>query len=87
MINTTAYISASGTTNAVPSGASVVHTVVIPAATSNTITFQSTAATPVVYFVLPASTVAGSYVFDAVCGNGLDIVAAGNDTAIVTIGV
>lgn len=82
--NTTTYISSQTTTHISAIGVdTVVHTVIIPKTTSGTITFQSLAATPVVYFVLPASTIAGSYLLDAVCGNGLDVVTAGSDVLIV----
>ncbi len=65
-------------------GETLVHTVEIPVTTISTLTFQSTASPAVTYFVLPAGTVADSYQFDSVCGNGLDVVAAGADVAIIT---
>ncbi len=73
-----------GTVHIAPNGETVIHTVEIPVTTVNTITFQSTATPAVVYFVLPAATIAKSYEFDCVVGNGLDVVAAGADVAIIT---
>lgn len=81
--NTITYIHTQTTTHITTTGSTTIHTVIIPKTTSGTITFQSIAATPVVYFVLPASTIAGSYKFDGVCGNGLDVVTAAGDTLIV----
>ncbi len=84
MKNTITQLNGAATAHIATSGEVVVHTVEVPITTVNTITFRSIAATPVTYFVLPAATVAGSYQFDSVCGNGLDVVAAGADVAIIT---
>ncbi len=83
VFNTPTYIHTQTTTHIATSGSVTVHTVVIPKTTSGSITFQSVAATPVTYFVLPASTIAGSYKFDGVCGNGLDVVTGAGDVAII----
>ncbi|MGH7249354.1 MAG: hypothetical protein ACREGC_00085 [Minisyncoccia bacterium] len=74
--NTTTHIAALG-------DETTIHTVIIPKTTSGTVTFQSLADTPVVYFVLPTATIAGSYLFDCVCGNGLDVVTSASDVVIV----
>ncbi len=82
--NTPTYITTNTTTHIAAIGVdAVVHTVIIPKTTSGTVTFQSLAATPVVYFVLPAATIAGSYLLDTVCGNGLDVVTSASDVVIV----
>lgn len=81
--NTTTYIHTSATTHIATAGEVTVHTVVIPITTTGTVTFQSIASTPVVYFVLPIATVAGTYIFDSVCGNGLDVITSAGDVAIV----
>ncbi len=82
--NTTTYISTQTTTHVAPVGVDVVlHTVVIPKTTSGTITFQSLAATPVVYFILPTATIADTYIFDSTLGNGLDVVTSAADVAMV----
>ncbi len=65
----------------------IVHSVVLPVTNAGTITFQSLAATPVVYFVLPASTLAQTMVLDVVCGNGLDVVTASGDKVMVITGI
>ena len=83
MENTITYLSGATTAHIATSGEVTIHTVEIPVTTVNTITFRSTAATPVTYFVLPASTIAGSYLLDGVCGNGLDVVTAAGDVLIV----
>lgn len=85
MFNTPIYISTNTTTHVQPTSNCTVHTVVIPKTTSGSVTFQSTAATPVTYFVLPAATIAGSYIFDAVCSNGLDVVTSASDVVIVNV--
>jgi len=82
--NKPTYISTQTTTHIEPIGSeTIIHTVIIPKTTSGTVTFQSLAATPVVYFVLPAATIADSYLFDSVCGNGLDVVTSAGDVVIV----
>ncbi len=81
--NSITYIHTQTTTHISTSGSTVVHTVIIPKTTSGTVTFQSIASTPVVYFTLPASTIAGSYLLDGVCGNGLDVVTGAGDVAII----
>ncbi len=83
MFNTPTYIHTQTTTHIATSGEVVVHTVIIPKTNSGAITFQSIAATPVTYFVFPASTIAGSYKINGVCGNGLDVVTAAGDVLIV----
>ncbi len=75
------YIHTQTTTVAAASGVVVLHTVIIPKTTGGTITFQDKAGTA--YFVFPASTIAGSYMFDVALGNGLSIVTASGDTLIV----
>ncbi len=84
MKNTITDLIGAATAHIATSGEVTIHTVEIPITTVNTITFRSIASTPVTYFVLPASTVAGNYEFDCVVGNGLDVVAAGADVAIIT---
>ncbi len=85
-VNVSIYISTNKTTHVQANGSSsVVHTVVVPKTTTGTVTFQSTASPAVTYFVLPASTIAGSYLFDAVCGNGLDVVTSASDVVIVNV--
>ncbi len=81
MVNTPTYIHTQTTTHIATSGSVNVHTVIIPKTTSGTITFQDIAGTA--YFVLPASTIANSYKFDSVCGNGLDVVTGAGDVLIV----
>ena len=81
MFNTPTYIHTQTTTHITTSGATTIHTVVIPKTTSGIITFQSILGTA--YFVFPASTIAGSYLLDGVCGNGLDVVTAAGDVLIV----
>ncbi len=83
MFNTPTYIHTQTTTHIATSGEVTIGTVIIPKTTTGSVTFQSVAATPVVYFVLPASTIANSYEFDGVCGNGLDVVTGAGDTLIV----
>ncbi len=85
MFNTPIYISSNTTTHVQPTGSSTVHTVVIPKTTSGTVTFQSTAASAVTYFILPAATIAGTYLFDCVCANGLDVVTSASDVVIVNV--
>ncbi len=84
MQNVITNLSGPATASISPNGEVVIHTVEIPVTTINTITFRSTASSPVTYFVLPAATVAGSYQFDSIVGNGLDVIAAGADAAIIT---
>ncbi len=79
--NVPTYIHTQTTTHVVTAGEVTVHTVVIPKTTGGTITFQDIAGTA--YFVFPSSTVAGSYLLDGVCGNGLDVVTASADTLII----
>ncbi len=79
--NKPTYIHTQTTTPIATSGSVTVHTVVIPKTTGGTITFQDIAGTA--YFVFPASTIAGSYLLDGVCGNGLDVVTGAGDTLIV----
>lgn len=82
--NKPTYITTNTTTHIEPIGSeTVVHTVIIPKTTTGTVTFQSLATTPVVYFLLPASTIANSYLFDTTCGNGLDVVTSASDVVIV----
>ena len=75
------YIHTMTTTVIAASGHVEVGTVVIPKTTSGTITFQDQAGTA--YFVFPSSTVAGSYRFNSIFGNGLSIVTSAADTLIV----
>lgn len=78
------YITTSTTTHIAVVGINVlVHTVVVPKTTTGSITFRDLTASPVTYFVLPAATVAGTYTFDARCGNGLDVVTFAADVVIV----
>lgn len=84
MRNKITALTGPGTANIAIDGEVVIHSVDIPVTTVNTITFRSTASTPITYFVLPAGTIANSYEFDSVVGNGLDVVAAGADVAIIT---
>ncbi len=84
MKNVITPLSGPGTVHIAVTGEVVIHSVEIPVTTINTITFRSTAATPVTYFILPAATVAGNYEFDSAVGNGLDVIAAGADAAIIT---
>ncbi len=81
MFNTPTYIHTQTTTHIATSGEVTIATVIIPKTTSGTITFQDIAGTA--YFVLPASTIANTYEFDGVCGNGLDVVTGAGDTLIV----
>jgi hypothetical protein len=75
------YIHTQTTTVIAASGYVDIGTVVIPAATSGTVTFQDKSGTA--YFVFPSSTPAGSYRFNCVVGNGLSVVTASADTLIV----
>ncbi len=84
MKNTITYLAGAATANIAATGEITIHTVEIPITTVNTLTFQSTATPAVVYFVLPAATLPRSYKFNCVVGNGLDVVAAGADVAIIT---
>lgn len=78
-------IAGSGTTNIAALGINItVHTVVIPKTSAGTITLQDRAASPNTYYQFPASTVAGSYLVDILCNNGLAVVTSGADTPLVT---
>lgn len=83
--NIAIYISTNATTHVQPTGSVIVHTVVIPKTTTGSVTFQSTAASAVTYFVLPTATIAGTYTFNSVCGNGLDVVTSASDVVIVNV--
>jgi hypothetical protein len=79
------YISTNTTTNLAAAGRnSRVHTVILPKNSTGTVTFQDKTGSPVTQFVLPTSTVAGTYILDVVFGNGLDVVTSAADTVIVT---
>jgi len=84
--NKPTLISTQTTTTIAATGGGVIHTINIHITTTGTVTFQSTAATPVVYFVLPVATVANSYLLDVVFGNGLAVVTSAADNLMVTTG-
>jgi len=80
----TKYISTATTTTLALAGRnSKIHTIVIPKTTTGTVTFQDKTGTPVTQFVLPASTVAGTYIIDSVFGNGLDVITSQADVVII----
>ncbi len=60
----------------------ILHTVVVPVTNGGAITFQG-AGGGAVYFILPISTIAGSYQFDIACSAGLEIVTASGDTLTI----
>lgn len=60
-----------------------IHTVVVPKATAGTVTFANKNATPVTQFTLPVATAAGTYVFDAVFTDGMDVTMSAVDLVIV----
>lgn len=81
----TKYISTNTTTNLAVAGRNCkIHSISIPKNTTGTVTFRDKTGTPVTQFVLPASTVAGCYIIDAVFGNGLDVVTSASDTVIIS---
>ncbi len=79
------YITTATTTHVTTVGVNtLLHTVVLlKSNTGGTITFQSLASSPVVYFQIPASQAAGTYTFDCKLNNGLDVVTAGGDKLVV----
>ena len=80
---TSKVISTATTTSVYTSGNWFLHTLVIPKTTVGAITFEDVAGSPATYFVLPAATVAGSYRFDSVFPNGLQVVTASADNIII----
>lgn len=77
------YISSSTTTTVYSSGNVFIHTVVLPKSNSGDITFEDVAGSPATYFVIPASSAAGTYIFDSIFPNGLKVVTAASDKVIV----
>ncbi len=62
----------------------VLHAIILPKNSAGTITFEDVTGSPVTYFVLPAATVAGTYMFsDIVFPNGLKVVTSSSDNVIV----
>ncbi len=80
---TSKVISTATTTSVYAGGNWFLHTLVIPKTTLGAITFEDTAGSPNTYFILPASTVAGSYRFDSVFPSGLQVVTASADNIII----
>lgn len=75
---------AASTSTTIGTGNVFVHTVIIPKTSAGTITLEQTDGTD--YFVFPASTVAGSYIFDAVFPSGLIVTCSGADVGVVNFG-
>lgn len=73
---------AGSTTTTIGTGNVFVHTVIIPKTTANTVTLEQADGTD--YYVFPASTVAGTYIFDSIFPSGLVVNCAGADTGVVT---
>ncbi len=62
----------------------VLSKIILPKTTVGAVTFEDITGTPVVYFTLPAATVAGTLDFtDIVLPNGLKVVTASADNVIV----
>lgn len=71
-----------GVTTTIFQGKGFLHTIVIPKATTGTVTVQNTATSPTNYFVLPVGTV-GTFTFDCSLANGLAVVTTAADATIV----
>lgn len=75
---------AASTTTVIGTGNVFVHTIIIPKTSAGTITLEQADGTD--YFVFPSSTVAGTYIFDAVFPSGLSVVTSGADVGVVNFG-
>jgi hypothetical protein len=75
------YIATNTTTHVVTALNCTLHTVVCPIALTGTATFQDLAAAA--YFVLPIGSI-GSFTFDCILPNGLDVVTSAADKLIIT---
>ena len=77
-------ISTAATTSVVATGINCeVHTINFPKNTAGTVKLVK-AGTAISYADFPVATVAGTYILDAVCSNGLDIVTSATDAVIAT---
>jgi hypothetical protein len=76
------YTATAGTASVSTGGTLVVHTVVVPKTTGGTLSFQDV--TGGVYFAFPTATIAGTYLLDATCNNGLNIIQGTGTDQITT---
>jgi hypothetical protein len=70
------------TTTSVASGRMTLHTVVCPLALTGSLVFEDTASSPNTYFVIPAGS-QGTFLFDCVLNNGLQVISSYADKVII----